>query len=217
MKRFDELLAESVALHGHLCAGQVLGVRMAVAGCYAVGVDAPRESKSLVVWVEIDRCATDAIQSVTGCKLGKRTLKYVDYGKMAATFLNTITGQAVRVVAREDARERAWAYASPGSSKKEAQLQAYEVMPAEELFVITSVQVELSEEDLPGHPVSRVMCDVCGEGVNDRREVVQDSRRLCRACALGAYYKVATPASHNSGQAKAEKTLQGIQQQEVVR
>ena len=112
MKAFEELLEESVAFHGHLCPGQVLGVRMALLGCSLVDVDNPTASKRLIVYVEIDRCATDAIQSVTGCKLGKRTLKYVDYGKMAATFLDTETGRAVRIVARDDSRERAWAYAT---------------------------------------------------------------------------------------------------------
>ncbi len=189
MKSFEELLEESLSLHGHLCPGQVLGVRMAMTGCSHVAVDDPNGTKRLIVYVEIDRCATDAIQSVTGCKLGKRTLKYVDYGKMAATFLNTDTGHAVRVLARDDSRERAWAYASPGASKKEAQLQAYKAMPEEELFVVTPVHLRLPEEDLPGRPVSRVICQGCGEGVNDRREVERDGRTLCKACAFGAYYQ----------------------------
>ena len=190
MKAFEELLEESVAFHGHLCPGQVLGVRMALLGCRLVDVDNPKVSKRLIVYVEIDRCATDAIQSVTGCKLGKRTLKYVDYGKMAATFLNTKTGHAVRVVARDDSRERAWGYAPVGLSKKEAQLQAYKAMPDEELFLTGYVRLQLSEEDAPGHPVSRVTCDSCGEGINDKREAERDGRKLCRACAFGAYYKV---------------------------
>ncbi|MBI2544417.1 MAG: formylmethanofuran dehydrogenase subunit E family protein, partial [Candidatus Rokubacteria bacterium] len=89
VKPFGELLREAVAFHGHLCPGQVLGVRMAMAGCRALGVAEPKGmGKNLVVFVEIDRCATDAIQAVTGCSLGKRTLKHVDYGKMAATFVN---------------------------------------------------------------------------------------------------------------------------------
>jgi formylmethanofuran dehydrogenase subunit E len=160
---------------------------MAMVGCRSVGIDEPKQGKSLMVWVEIDRCATDAIQAVTGCTLGRRTLKYVDYGKMAATFLNTTTGRAVRVLARDDARERAWAYACPGASKKEAQLQAYSEMPDEELFVATPVHLQVPDEDLPGHPLSRVICSNCGEGVNDRREIEQDGSTLCRACAFGAY------------------------------
>ena len=189
MKSLKELVQEAAAFHGHLCPGQVLGVRMAVAGCRALGVEDPSRSKDLLVYVEIDRCATDAIQSVTGCKLGKRTLKHVDYGKMAATFLNTRTGQAVRVVARDDARERAWGYAPADAGKKEAQLLAYQLMPDEELFVLTPVGLRVPEEDRPGPPVGRVRCDACGEGINDRREVKQGGRTLCRACAFGAYYE----------------------------
>ncbi len=200
MKSLEELLEEAVAFHGHLCAGQVMGVRMATVGCREVGVADPKSTKELIVCVEIDRCATDAIQSVTGCKLGRRTMKYVDYGKMAATFVNTSTGVAVRVLARDDSRERAWAYASPGASKEEAQLQAYKVMPEEELFQVTPVLLQLPQEDLPGHPVSQVVCERCGEGINDRREVLRDGRRLCRACAFGAYYQV-TPSEVKKGKA----------------
>src|SRR3990172_12461386 len=108
MKPFDELLQEAVAFHGHLCPGQILGVRMAMVGCRALGVEEPKAmGKGLVVFVEIDRCACDAIQVVSGCSLGKRTLKHLDYGKMAATFVNVSTEEAVRVVARADARGRA--------------------------------------------------------------------------------------------------------------
>jgi formylmethanofuran dehydrogenase subunit E len=188
MKPFEELLQESVALHGHFCAGQVIGVRMAMVGCEAVGVEEPASSKKLLVYVEIDRCAADAVQSVTGCKLGKRTLKFMDYGKMAATFLNTETGKAVRVLARDDARDAAWAYAPAGASKKDAQLAAYQRMPVDQLFVLTPVRLKVLPEDMPGHPLSRVTCEVCGEGVNDRREVVKGGRTLCRPCALGGYY-----------------------------
>ena len=185
---FEALLERAGREHGHLCAGQVLGVRLALLGCRLVGVDRTQERPPLVVWVEIDRCATDAIQSVTGCRLGKRTLKYVDYGKMAATFLNTETSVAYRVVARDDSRERAWTYAPAAATKKEAQLAAYSAMPDAELFDAQRVAVGLRAEDRPGHPVRRVRCARCGEGVNDGREVVRDGAVLCRACAGERYY-----------------------------
>ncbi len=190
MGSFEKLLEESGRLHGHLCPGQVLGVRLALLGCRLVGIDEPTQSKRLIVWVEVDRCATDAIQAVTGCKLGKRTLKYLDFGKVAATFLNMDTGEAIRVVAREDSREAVWKYASPDLSKKEAQLRAYKIMPDEELFNTAPVKIEVSDLDMPGHPLRRVICDECGEGVNDGREIVLRDKALCRACAGGAYYQV---------------------------
>ncbi len=202
MKPFHELLDESAGLHGHLCPGQVLGVRMAMAGCRLLGIDEPKDTKYLIVYVEIDRCATDAIQSVTGCKLGKRTLKYVDYGKMAATFVNVKENIAFRVLARDDCRERAKDYGTPGMTKKEVQTQAYMAMDDEELFLMTPVLVRLSPEDMPGHPVSRVTCEECGEGVNDRRESNIGGRNLCRACANGAYYQPVETAS----QAKSDRT-----------
>jgi formylmethanofuran dehydrogenase subunit E len=107
--KLQELLDESVRLHGHLCPGQVLGVRMAMLGLNEIGIADPKgtDRKNLIVFVEMDRCATDAIQSVTGCSLGHRTMKFLDYGKMAATFLNLKTQKAARIVAREESREKA--------------------------------------------------------------------------------------------------------------
>jgi formylmethanofuran dehydrogenase subunit E len=190
MRSFDELLEESVRFHGHRCAGQVLGVRMAMLGCRLLGIEEPVTARRLIVYVEIDRCAADAIASVTGCRLGKRTLKHVDYGKMAATFVDQHTGRAVRITAREQARELARRYAPDVADRRSAQMQAYRVMPDEELFTVQEVELAIAETDLPGAPRARVTCAVCGEGVNDGREVRQDERVLCRACAHGAYYRV---------------------------
>jgi formylmethanofuran dehydrogenase subunit E len=194
MRPFEDLLEEAVAAHGHKCAGQVLGVRMAMRGLRELSLDADvrTDRKRLIVYVEIDRCAADAVASVTGCRLGKRTLKYVDYGKVAATFVDTETGRAVRVLARDEARELVDDYVASNSLPKyEAQLQAYQVMAEDELFVVTPVTVEIPIEDRPGRPISRVTCEKCGEGINDAREVNVEGRNLCRACAGKAYYREA--------------------------
>jgi formylmethanofuran dehydrogenase subunit E len=191
MEDLGELLKKSAANHGHLCPGQVLGVRLAMLGCRKVGIYDPKSSRDLIVYVEIDRCATDAIQSVTGCKLGKRTLKFMDYGKMAATFYNLRENKAVRVLARDDSRERAKEYGSATASAKESQTQAYMEMDDADLFVVTLVRSKLRQDDLPSHPLSRVDCDQYGDGINGKREVVVDGRTLCKACANGAYYMTA--------------------------
>lgn len=186
----EELLERAEVAHGHMCAGQVLGVRMGLLGCQKIGIDDPRgaDKKKILVFVEIDRCAADAIHTVTGCQLGKRTLKFHDYGKLAATFLNTKTGEAVRVIALDSSRESANKAFPEIENKYERQLKAYKLLPDEELFKIERVAIKLPEEDQPGRPVSRVACDQCGEGINDRREVVRDGRTVCRACAGDAYY-----------------------------
>lgn len=189
MRALDELLERAALLHGHLCPGQVLGVRMAVVGCRELAIEDPEREKRLVVYVEIDRCAADALQAATGCQLGRRTLKHVDYGKMAATFLDTKTGRAVRVVALEESRDRVGAYAPEAQDKDEAQRLAYARMPEAELLRVQEVSLTPPVEDLPGHPRGRVLCAACGEGINDGREVAQDGRVLCRACAFGAYYQ----------------------------
>ncbi len=188
---FDELLDESVRIHGHLCAGQVLGVRLAMLGLRLLGIEDPKgaDRKSFMVYAEIDRCATDAIQSVTGCSLGKRSLKWMDYGIMAATFVRMPGGRGYRIVAREDSREKSKNYFPEIENKYKRQLAAYRVMSDEELFVVQAVEVNVPECDLPGRPLRRVRCELCGDYVQDCREVEMDGKILCRACAHGAYYR----------------------------
>lgn len=188
----DELLEECGRLHGHLCAGQLLGVRMALLGCSLIGLDDPRgeDRKKLIVWVEIDRCMADAVTAVTGVRLGKRSLKYFDYGKVAATFLNTESGEAVRIVALEESRALADARYPQIENKKERQFRAYGEADDTELFKVERVQVAYGEMDAPGRPRTRIICARCVEGVNDGREVkTEGGELLCRACALGGYYK----------------------------
>lgn len=190
MKSLAEYLVEAEHNHGHLCPGQVLGVRMAMLGCRQIGIEEPRVGKRLIVFVEIDRCAADAINTVTGCRLGKRTLKYRDFGKLAATFLNTETEKAVRVIALESARALARECFIHLPTKKQQQLEAYQALPEEQLFQVERVRVNLPEADRPGHPTSRVLCAQCGEGINDRREIWRDGQPLCRACTGERYYEV---------------------------
>lgn len=191
MESFETLLDISTKIHGHLCAGQVLGVRMSMLGLRRIGIDDPKgtDRKKLYVLVEIDRCATDAIQSVTGCSLGKRSMRWKDFGIMAATFVHLETKKAVRITALESARELAKQYA-PGSDKYQSQLDAYKVMPQDELFKIQEVTVNLPECDLPGRPIRKVQCEQCGDWVQDCRDLEREGKTLCRACDGQRYYQV---------------------------
>ena len=188
----EVLLLECEALHGHICPGQVLGVRMAVLGCSSIGIDDPRgaDRKKLIVWVEIDRCMTDALSAVTGVRLGRRSLKYFDYGKVAATFLNTETGRAVRIAALDSSRALAEARYPSLQGKKERQMATYREASAGELFKMETVTVDFKETDAPGRPRTRLTCVVCLEGINDGREISGEGGEvLCRPCANGAYYE----------------------------
>jgi formylmethanofuran dehydrogenase subunit E len=193
MQALGELLEECGRLHGHLCAGQLLGVRMALLGCKLLGIEDPKgvDRKSLIVWVEIDRCMADAVSAVTGVRLGKRSLKFFDYGKVATTFLNSRTGEAVRIVALDESRALADARYPWIEDKRERQFRAYKEALEEELFKVERVQVNYSEMDAPGRPRARVSCSICGEGINDGREVLGDGgRALCRPCAGQCYYQL---------------------------
>lgn len=185
----DELLKESGEFHGHICAGQVLGVRMAIVGLESIGITDPKgeQRKDHIVYVEIDRCATDAIMSVSGCKPGKRTMKIFDYGKMAATFVNIVTNRAVRVTALESSRAKAQAY-FPEMEKDKAQLEGYKVMPDADLFDVKEVSVRFRPEDLPGKPLRKIICAACGEPVMDGRDVKKNGMDLCKPCADGKDY-----------------------------
>ncbi|MDK9707702.1 MAG: FmdE family protein [Desulforhopalus sp.] len=192
MKSFEELLQVSTRIHGHICAGQVIGVRMSILALRLLGLSDPQgaDRKKIYVIVEIDRCATDAIQSVTGCSLGKRSMKWLDHGIMAATFVNLESSQAVRVTALEEARDLANKYCSEIVDKYSRQLEAYKIMPETELFRVESVSLTIPPEDLPGKPLRRVKCVSCGDWVQDCRDVVVDDKILCRSCTHGRYYSV---------------------------
>jgi formylmethanofuran dehydrogenase subunit E len=193
MKSLEEYLLRAARDHGHMCPGQVLGVRMAMLGLRELGIDEPvQQRRRLLTFVEIDRCATDAVSLVTGCRLGKRSLKYQDYGKLAATFVDLETHRAVRIVGRDDARAKARGMFPELPDPRQQQLEAYKVMDDADLFAVHWVKVKLTPEDLPGRPRSRVTCEQCGEGVNDGRERRVEGRVLCRSCAGESYYETAT-------------------------
>jgi formylmethanofuran dehydrogenase subunit E len=185
MESFEELLQKAERAHGHLCAGQVLGVRMALLGLDQLGIADPHgaDRKRLVTFVEIDRCATDAIGMVTGCRLGKRTLKFRDWGKMAATFVDLASGQGVRVVALEGSRDLARQLYPQIENKSQQQMQAYRELPDAQLFRVERVQVAVDAGELPGYKAERVVCGRCGEGVNFGRFEEVDGERLCLSCA----------------------------------
>ena len=191
MKSLDEYLRDAEQAHGHLCAGQVLGVRVAMLGLGKLGIEDPRgkDRKRLVTFVEIDRCATDAIGVVTGCRLGKRALKFRDWGKMAATFVDLSTGKAIRIAARESSKRLAREMHPEIESKNQQQMLAYREMPEDDLFTKQWVKVELPAEEFPGYKGERIVCAECGEGISFRREVRQGERVLCRACAGESYYE----------------------------
>jgi formylmethanofuran dehydrogenase subunit E len=192
---FETCMGEAKAFHGDLCAGIVLGTRMAILGLTAIGIDDPKggDRKNLIVYVETDRCASDAILAVTGCHPGKRTMKILDHGKMAATFINLKTGKAVRVVAKNKEGNKVL---TREEIEKSPYTEAYAMMPAEDLFETMNVRVELKPEDMPGKPLRTVTCESCGERVMDMREERRDGRVLCRPCASGrTYYTIVETSS----------------------
>src|SRR5512142_1151782 len=173
MKTLDEYLADADRAHGHLCAGQILGVRLAIHALRKLGIDDPqgKDRKRLVTFVEIDRCATDAVAVVTGCRLGKRALKFRDWGKVAATFVDQATGRAIRVAAKESSKQLARQMHPELNDKNRQQMLAYREMADDDLFETCWVKVELGPEEMPGYKGERVVCGECGEGINFRREV----------------------------------------------
>ena len=192
MKSFDEFLCDAERAHGHLCAGQVLGVRLAMRGLELLGIDDPhgKDRKRLITFVEIDRCATDAVAVVTGCRLGKRALKFRDWGKVAATFVDLQSGRAVRLCTKESSKTLARQMHPEIKDQNQQQMLAYRELPHDELFTEQWVKVSLPPEELPGYKGERIVCAECGEGINFQREVRREGRILCRACAGERYYEV---------------------------
>ncbi len=210
MDAFEVLLENSAAAHGHLCPGQVVGVRKAMLGCRLFGLEQPRrhdQIKKLIIYVEMDRCTADAVARVTGVKLGRRSLKFMDYGIMAATFVNLETGKAFRVVSTEEARSLASAYAPEIADKYPQQLEAYKRMPDSVLFRVQQVRVKIDECDLPGPTRYKAPCSRCGQVVRDQREVIKNGQVLCKPCAQEAYFSDAKEVTWADMNWKPESSL----------
>lgn len=199
MKSLDEYLIDAEQAHGHLCAGQVLGVRLAMLGLQKLGIEDPRgkDRKRLVTFVEIDRCATDAVAVVTGCRLGKRALKFRDWGKMAATFvdLSARVGaetehsyRGIRIAAKESSKALARSMHPEVENKNQQQMLAYREMSDDDLFATEWVKVALPPQEFPGYKGERIVCAQCGEGINFGREVQREEKILCLGCAGDKYY-----------------------------
>jgi formylmethanofuran dehydrogenase subunit E len=190
-QQITDHLAAAAQAHGHICAGQVLGVRLAMLGLQMLGIEDPhkKDRKRLVTFVEIDRCATDAVAIVTGCRLGKRALKFRDWGKMAATFVDVSTGKAVRIAAKESSKTLARQMHPELEDKNQQQMLAYREMSDDELFTTQWVKVDLPPAEFPGYKGERIVCELCSEGINFHREVVRDGKVLCKSCAGESYYR----------------------------
>jgi formylmethanofuran dehydrogenase subunit E len=180
VRTLDDDLQAAQAFHGHLCHGMVMGVRMARYGCRQLGIEDPRSYRDLMVYVEVDRCATDAVSVTCGVTLGKRRMKFVDYGKMAATFVDLASGRAFRLAPQLDV---------PHAGRGVDPIEFWKDWSDEALFSCTPVIVDIPDEDRPGRPSRSAVCARCGEKVSDGREIVEEGRTLCRACACGAYYR----------------------------
>ena len=189
MEAVDELLSASAALHDHLCPRQVLGVRMGLLAGQILDLDLPQRDKRLLTIVETDGCAADGIAVATNCWVGRRTLRVEDYGKVAATFVDTQTGRAVRIVPRRDARYIAQLFAPDAGDKWEAYLLGYQRMPAEELLAVQPVELRRPVEQIISRPGKQVICDRCGEEIINEREIITAGSVLCRACSGPSYYR----------------------------
>lgn len=192
MKNLNDLktlLEISARDHKHLCPRQVLGVRIGLKGLAILGMDELSTRKHLLVISETDGCFIDGVIAATKCTVGHRTLRVEDYGKIAATFVNTQTEQAVRISPQLDVRECAALYV-PGESRRYfAQLTAYQTMPDDELMLIQNVALKTPVKQIISHPGARINCDQCGEDVINEREVIINGKRYCRTCAQGGYYE----------------------------
>lgn len=187
LKTWEEYVTEA-ARDGHTRSGMVLGIRMALLGLRQLGLDEPPQDHSLITVVETDRCLPDAVELVTGCRLGNRTLKHRDFGKMAATFVDVRTERAIRIATKEAADRKAREL-FPAAEKEDALGRAYRVLTDEELFKSQWVLARFHPEDLPGAQPARAICIACGEGVSFHREVVCSGRVFCRACAGERYFE----------------------------
>jgi formylmethanofuran dehydrogenase subunit E len=187
--KLEEMLAQVSAMHKHLCPRQVLGVRLGLYAAEILGFEVPQKDKRLIAFVESDGCFADGVSAATGCTLGHRTMRLVDYGKVAATVVDSKTGRAVRLAPLNDVRGRAAAVSPDAPNRWQGQLQAYKVIPNEEMFQVLEVEMNLDVAAIVGKPGTRVNCAACGEEILNQREVVQGEKALCQSCAGESYWR----------------------------
>jgi formylmethanofuran dehydrogenase subunit E len=183
-----DLLEQTAALHNHLCPRQVLGVRMGMLAADLLELDLPQSDKRLFAFVETDGCFVDGVSVATGCTLGHRTLRLTDYGKVAATFVDTSTDNAIRIFPHLSSRESAAKWIPQAKSHWHAMREAYQELPIEELFCWQPVKLTLDLKAVISVHGLRVNCTICGEEILNEREVQMDGKPLCRACSGDAYY-----------------------------
>jgi formylmethanofuran dehydrogenase subunit E len=188
-ENLQELLDASSKLHNHLCPRQVLGVRMGMFAARILGLELPQTNKRLLVIVESDGCFADGVAVATGATVGHRTMRVEDYGKIAAVCVDTQIDKAIRIAPAPDVRTKAYAYVSE-ERHYFAQLQAYQIMPDEEMLTVKPVLLNTPLEEIISRPGVRVNCDKCGEEIINEREVRQQERIICRSCAGQSYYHV---------------------------
>ncbi len=188
--KLQTILQESASHHNHLCPRQILGARLGLAGLSALGFEELPAQKRLLVITETDGCFVDGLSAATACTVGHRTLRVEDFGKTAATFIDTQTRQAFRVVPAFDIREKVYAYIPNEPRHYFAQLQAYQVMPDNEMFTVAWVSLNTPLEAIVSRPGMRVNCDICGEEIMNEREIRKEGLTLCHSCAGESYYSL---------------------------
>lgn len=198
MINIQTIIQELSQRHKPLCPRQILGVRIALAGADALGLVLPRTDKNLLVISETDGCFVDGLEVAAGISPGHRTLRIVDYGKVAATFINVIKGEAIRLAPRHDVRQRAHEYVPDEPRRYFAQLVGYQIMPAEVLFSFTSVTLSPTIEQIVSQPGLRVNCSICGEEIMNEREIIVQETVYCRSCFGQSYYRVKEDEYPNS-------------------
>lgn len=189
MRPLDEILRESSARHKHLCPRQVLGARMALYASDLLGLELPRRDKRLLVIAETDGCTVDGLIAATGCHIGGRTLRILDFGKVAATFIDTHTGSAFRLAPKPESRSLASDYAPAVRTRWEAMLKGYQVIPNSDLFRVRAVRLAVPLAEILSKPGRKSECMQCGEEIINGREVARDGMTLCRACAGDGYFQ----------------------------
>lgn len=190
MPSLQELLAATAARHAHLCPRQVLGVRMGMLAAQYLQLALPQNDKRLLTLVEADGCFSDGIAAATGCFVGRRTLRVMDYGKIAATFVDTHTNRAVRLTPRSAARDLAARYAPEATNSWEAYLYGYQRLPDEELLEVQRVELITPLAQIISTPEAKTVCALCGEEIFNEREVLRDDLTICQSCAGNGYYRV---------------------------
>ena len=193
----SDILAGTLAFHGHKCWASTAGVRLGLAAMDALGASRAG-AKQLHAIIETGdyhggMCFGDGIQFTTGCTFGKGNIEKSGEGKFAVTLIDKATKRAVRVAYKPTLQPAI--KASAFMQKRSAGVPPTEIPEADQMELVDLVWNAPEADILTVGPVFQydknwlpevmgfTKCESCGELVAHAYVRLVGDRKVCIPCS----------------------------------